>query len=101
MPKTGDILHIGANASVQFGDGRHILFEVTRVLEDETRQTYADWAWLEGFELSRLGKRIRQRQVFVMPAGLQALIPKQPPVNARPIPRPRTSPETTTSGRTR
>jgi hypothetical protein len=144
LPRCGDVLQIGAQASVQFAGGRGFLFRVIRVMDQETRETYADWAWLEGYELGGNGEAVERRQIFVRSAGLQVVTPKKieapctcpytsmriphrvkcrrhrsgydrqadirdrmehqvprgltrPPV----IPRPRTSPETTTAGSTR
>lgn len=102
LPRAGDVLYIDKEASVQFVV-YPILFRVIRVLK---RETYTGWIWLNGYELDSTGKAVGRREIFVQIAGLrQAIRPPAPavrrprPVNARPVavPRPRTSPETTTT----
>lgn len=114
MPRAGDVLAVGRDASVQFGF-HPIRFRVIRVMEDETRDTYADWAWIDGYELGANGEAVERRQIFVQPAGLRWVEPvPDPPArpgrvtarltntrNTRPIPRPRPPADTTTTGRTR
>lgn len=108
MPRTGDVLAVGRDASVQFGF-RPIRFRVIRVMEAETRNTYAGWAWLDGYELGADGDAVERRQIFVQPAGLhvveaakQAPRPAARPTNTRPVvPRPRPATATTTTGSTR
>lgn len=108
MPRSGDVLYIGREASVQFGF-RPIRYRVIRVMEKETRETYAGWAWLDGYELDDTsGDAVERRQIFVQLAGLRVVEsaprpaprPAARPTNTRtPLPRQRAT--TTTTGSTR
>lgn len=71
MPAVGDVLHVTKDASVQFIT-RSILFRVIRVMEDQTRRTFAGWMWLEGYEIDNVtGDAVERRQIFVQVAGLR------------------------------
>ncbi|WP_341717873.1 hypothetical protein QQG74_29305 [Micromonospora sp. FIMYZ51] len=69
LPKTGDLLRVGREASVQFS--KPILFRVIRVLD---RPTYDGWIWLEGYQLDNRGDAVHRRSIFVMKAGLTAAV---------------------------
>jgi hypothetical protein len=72
LPKSGDVLHLGRKASVQFN--HPILFRVIRV-HDWT--TYDGWVWLDGYQLNIAGDAVERRTVFVQIAGLR-WIPRHP-----------------------
>jgi hypothetical protein len=46
-----------------------MLFRVIRVHD---WSTYNGWAWLDGYELNRLGEAVERRSIFVQLAGLQS-----------------------------
>jgi hypothetical protein len=101
--QVGATYQVGADCGVPHGF-RPILFRLGHVDE---KPTYEHMSWLDGYELDEHGKAVEQRRIYVITAGLQLLAPPPPPVrrlsNAGParIPRQRTAPVTTTSGRTR
>ncbi len=66
-PHSGEVVRVGAAASVQFGP-RPILFRVIRVLDVET---YDGWVWLDGYELNDAGDAVDRRSIFVMVHGLE------------------------------
>lgn len=90
IPRSGDILHLTRDASVQFAS-RPIHFRVIRVHDTPT---YHGWIWLDGYQLNSLGEAVERRMIFVQIKGLR-------PVRvATPIRRPRIParrPATTTS----
>lgn len=110
MPRSGDVLHIGKAASVQF-----IVHPINlRVIRVHDWPTYDGWVWLDGYQLNNSGDAVERRNVFVQIAGLRAVAttpdprtrngerPARAARNTGPaVPRPRTSPETTITGRTR
>jgi hypothetical protein len=105
MPRSGDVLFIDRQASVQFSSFPFV-FRVIRVMEKETRDTYRTWAWLDGYQLGADGDAVQRRQIFVQPAGLHVVeaakrTPRPParPTNTRPVPRPRPPADTTTPTR--
>jgi hypothetical protein len=67
LPQPGEVLLIGADASVQFQGARALTFRVIRV---DTRSTYAGWLWLEGYVLGANGVAQQRRRIFVRAAGL-------------------------------
>ena len=67
-PKPGDVVIIGATASVQFAGGRGFLFRVTSV---DQKMTYRGWMWLTGYVLSREGLALDRREIFVQRTGLR------------------------------
>jgi hypothetical protein len=67
-PKPGDVVIIGAAASVQFAGGRGFLF---RVISVDPKMTYRGWVWLTGYVLSRDGSALDKREIFVQSAGLR------------------------------
>ena len=68
IPEPGEIVLLGAAASVQFGGDRATLLRVTRI---DKRPTYDGWIWLSGYELDRRGSAISKRDVFVQIDGIK------------------------------
>jgi hypothetical protein len=67
VPNAGDILRVTRTASVQFRNP--MLFRVIRMLD---RQTYAGWAWLDGYQLDASGDAVARRSIFVWLHGLHS-----------------------------
>lgn len=67
LPRPGDVLQVGAAASVQFQGERALTFRVIRV---DTRITYDGWLWIDGYVLGPDGDAIDRRVIFVKHAGL-------------------------------
>ncbi len=82
IPRSGDVLTIGREASVQFATP--ILFRVIRV-HDWT--TYDGWVWIDGYQLNTAGDAIERRSIFVQIDGLRPVgsTRKPPPSNVRPL----------------
>ncbi|WP_326558046.1 hypothetical protein [Micromonospora sp. NBC_01796] len=70
MPEPGDVLGVGAPASVQFGGASAITFRVTVVSK---QPTYDGWVWLTGYVLNRKGEATEKREIFVQLDGLRLL----------------------------
>ncbi|WP_243706350.1 hypothetical protein [Micromonospora sp. KC721] len=70
--KPGDVVHVGADASVQFGGERSLIFRVIKVCD---QPTYHGWVWLTGYVLDRAGNAIDRREIYVQRAGLWLLTP--------------------------
>ncbi|WP_326552144.1 hypothetical protein [Micromonospora sp. NBC_01813] len=70
-PKVGDVLHIGAQASVQFAGTRSLILRVTAVRK---KPTYEGWCWLTGYVLDLHGDAVERREVFVQRAGLRRMV---------------------------
>ena len=68
LPQAGEVLHVGAEASVQFQGARSLTFRVIRV---DPRTTYEGWIWLEGYVLDPTGVAEQRRRIFVRSAGLR------------------------------
>ena len=66
-PRPGDVVRVGAEASVQFAGDRAFLFRVIRV---DGRSTYDGWVWLDGYVLGPAGNAERRRRIFVCQDGL-------------------------------
>jgi hypothetical protein len=64
----GEVLHVGADASVQFQGPRALTFRLIRV---DARSTYDGWLWLEGYVLGPSGVALQRRRIFVRRAGLR------------------------------
>ncbi|XVU25403.1 hypothetical protein ACQPZJ_50940 [Actinoplanes sp. CA-054009] len=64
----GEVLHVGADASVQFEGARALTFRLIRV---DTRSTYDGWLWLEGYVLGPTGAALQRRRIFVRREGLR------------------------------
>ncbi|MGW4462779.1 hypothetical protein [Micromonospora sp. NPDC004704] len=85
MPEPGDVLGVGAPASVQFGGASAITFRVTVVSK---QPTYDGWVWLTGYVLNRKGEATEKREIFVQLDGLRLLarphrptrLPNEPPM---------------------
>ena len=69
-PVPGDVLAIGAAASVQFAGDRALVFRVTKVHD---WVTYDGWVWLGGYVLDRRGRAVERRDIFVRTAGLRRI----------------------------
>jgi hypothetical protein len=67
LPAAGQVLRVGADASIQF-QGRELMFRVIRV---DRRPTYDGWLWLEGYVLDALGNATERRTIFVRRNGLR------------------------------
>lgn len=67
-PRVGDVLAVGAAASVQFAGDRGFLFRVTRI---DPGPTYDGWLWLTGYVLDKRGEAVARREIFVQRAGLR------------------------------
>jgi hypothetical protein len=65
LPRSGDVLHVTREASVQFVEP--ILFRVIRVHD---WPTYDGWVWLDGYELNAGGDAVERRSIFVKIGGL-------------------------------
>lgn len=68
LPRPGEILVVGAEASVQFAGDRAIVLRVVSVCR---KPTYHGWCWLTGYVLNRRGEAVDRREVFVRTAGLR------------------------------
>jgi hypothetical protein len=68
----GEVLHIGAEASVQFQGARALTFRIIRVDE---RSTYDGWLWLDGYVLGPNGTALQRRRIFVRREGLRPAHP--------------------------
>ncbi|MEQ4301641.1 hypothetical protein ABNF97_09655 [Plantactinospora sp. B6F1] len=71
-PVPGDVIGVGAAASVQFGGERKLRMRVVAV---DFRATYYGYAWIAGYMLDRDGMAIDKREIFVQVAGLVLLRP--------------------------
>lgn len=70
LPRPGDVVRIGREASVQFAGERSLILRVTVVCD---RPTYQGWAWLTGYVLDAEGQAVDRREVFVQVAGVRLL----------------------------
>lgn len=68
VPRSGDVVHLGRDASVQFSGANAIRMRVIRVHE---WSTYPGWVWLDGYVLDVDGDAVERRSVFVRLAGLR------------------------------
>ena len=66
VPRSGDVLQVTREASVQFGTP--ILFRVIRVHD---WPTYTGWVWLDGYQLNAAGDAVERRSIFVQANGLR------------------------------
>ncbi|MDG4768302.1 hypothetical protein O7632_30050 [Solwaraspora sp. WMMD406] len=69
-PKPGDVLLIGAHASVQFAGDRRLTF---RVISVDQKPTYHGWIWLTGYVINHSGEAAERREIFVQRRGLYRL----------------------------
>src|SRR3954464_457276 len=70
VPRPGEVVYVGRDASVQFSGDAAITVRVIRV---DPRPTYEGWLWLYGYALDQSGHAVEQRWIFVQAAGLVAL----------------------------
>ena len=70
LPRSGDVLRVTRNASVQFT--APMMFRVIRVHD---WQTIDGWAWLDGYQLDATGDAVERRSIFVQVNGLQSAQP--------------------------
>ncbi|MEU4557397.1 hypothetical protein AB0F72_03345 [Actinoplanes sp. NPDC023936] len=66
--RPGDVVHVGAEASVQFSGDRALTFRIIRV---DARVTYDGWTWLDGYVLGPAGNALQRRRIFVRQEGLR------------------------------
>ncbi|HEY8474738.1 MAG TPA: hypothetical protein VIL37_19225 [Natronosporangium sp.] len=66
LPRSGDVLHVTRQASVQFS--KPIYFRVIRVHD---WPTYTGWIWLDGYQLNSAGDAVERRSIFVQADGLR------------------------------
>ncbi|BBH65356.1 hypothetical protein ACTI_20410 [Actinoplanes sp. OR16] len=69
--RPGDVVLVGAEASVQFSGDRALTFRIIRV---DTRVTYDGWVWLEGYVLGPAGNALQRRRIFVRQDGLRTVL---------------------------
>jgi hypothetical protein len=74
-PRPGDVLIVDKYASVQFADGRGLVF---RVISVSRQPTYVGWTWLTGYVLDEAGTAIERREIFVRADGLRCVRPGGP-----------------------
>lgn len=67
LPRPGDVLRVGREASVQFAGPSAIRLRVIRV---DDRPTYVGWCWLDAYQINAVGDAVQRRSVFVQVAGL-------------------------------
>lgn len=81
-PRTGDVVKIGSEASVQFAGDRSLILRITKVCD---KPTYDGWIRLTGYVLDEGGQTIERREVFVQVAGVRLLraAPADIPVRVR------------------
>lgn len=70
LPQAGEVLHVGAAASVQFAGSRALTFRVIRV---DPRITYDGWLWIDGYVLGPTGEATERRVIFVRRDGLRRI----------------------------
>ena len=68
-PRPGELVFVGASASVQFAGTRAFAF---RVIAVDDRPTYDGWIWLDGYQLDPSGDAIDRRRIFVQLSGLRS-----------------------------
>jgi hypothetical protein len=70
IPHPGEVVLIGASASVQFAGKHGFRF---RVIAVDVKPTYDGWVWLDGYQLDGRGQAIARRKIFVRRSGLVRL----------------------------
>lgn len=75
VPCPGDVVEVGAEASVQFSGDRTLTFRVIRV---DTKATYDGWIWLDGYVLGPAGNTVQRRRIFVRGDGLRPILVPRP-----------------------
>ena len=76
MLRPGDVVQVGAEASVQFSGDRALLFRIIRV---DPRVTYDGWLWLDGYVIGQAGNAVQRRRIFVRRDGLHTVTLKNGP----------------------
>jgi hypothetical protein len=107
MPRGGETVWVGRDASVQFIAVPAFAF---RVIHVHDWPTYDGWVWLDGYQLDTRGDAVERRTIWVQPAGLRPVPAPDVPAPGEthkprntapaPVPRQRTAPATTSLGRT-
>jgi hypothetical protein len=69
--RPGDVVQVGAEASVQFSGDRGLLFRIIRV---DPRVTYDGWLWLDGYVIGPAGNALQRRRIFVRQEGLRTVL---------------------------
>ena len=70
LPQPGEVVLIGASASVQFSGKHGFTF---RIIAVDSRPTYDGWVWLDGYQLDGRGQATARRKIFVRRSGLVRL----------------------------
>ncbi|GLY08611.1 hypothetical protein [Actinoplanes sp. NBRC 101535] len=73
IPRSGDVLVVDSQASVQFAGSRQLVF---RVIFVRKWTTYDGWLWLHGYVLDGAGNACERREIFVRHEGLRLLQPR-------------------------
>lgn len=81
LPVVGEVIGIGAAASVQFRGSRKL---VLRVVAVDARPSYHGWCWLAGYVLDHEGMAVEKREIFAQVAGLVLLQPTPTQPNRSP-----------------
>ncbi len=68
--RPGDVVHVGAEASVQFSGDRALTLRIIRL---DPRVTYDGWIWLDGYVVGPAGNALQRRRIFVRQAGLRPI----------------------------
>lgn len=68
IPRSGDVVLVGREASVQFAGPNALRFRVIRVHD---WATYDGWAWIDGYVLDNAGEAVARRSIFVQVAGVR------------------------------
>jgi hypothetical protein len=89
MPRPGDVLRVGREASVQFAGDRAL---TVRLIAVSAAPTYHGWAWITAYVLDRHGRATDRRELYVQLDGLLP-VSRTPAARAAPrVPVPRTAP---------
>lgn len=70
LPRSGDVVRLGRNASPQF-QREPLLMRMVRVLDWTTNDE--TWVWLDGYQLDASGDATERRQVYVSIAGIEVI----------------------------
>jgi hypothetical protein len=89
LVQVGDLLHVGREASPQFGGDRALLFRVTVV---DAKPTYTGWVWLTGYALDAKGEATARREIFVRSEGLRLIRRSAPRATTQPVTVPNRAP---------
>jgi hypothetical protein len=78
LPRSGDVLHVTREASVQFSTPIHF-----RVIRVHDWPTYTGWIWLDGYQLNGAGEAVERRSIFVQADQLRRVSAPPPPSRAQ------------------